>query len=113
MMMRWLTFYILFTKGIFRELERNTYDFLLCFALRFLLYSFPFCTDIAFDFLHWKMEQTEKKFWQAWKNFGQEIFGAFWKPGRLLRILAPNLCIWRKIGGLEDCLRQTFALNEK
>jgi hypothetical protein len=75
-MMKLSTFYILFTKGIFLELERNTYYFLLllCFEIFALLLSFR--TNIAFDFLHallWNVEKTEEKFWQAWrknKNLG-------------------------------------------
>jgi hypothetical protein len=105
-----------FYKGIFRELERNTHDFLICFALRFLPYSFHFCTDVTLDFLHaflWTMKQTEEKFWQAWKTFDRKLFGAFWKPRRFLRIVAANFCVWRKNRRSWKCLRQTFALDEK
>jgi hypothetical protein len=68
-----------FYKGIFQELERNTLDFLLCFALRSLLYSFHFCADITLDFLHiflWAMKQTGKAL-AGLKTFDRKIFGAF------------------------------------
>ncbi len=99
MMMKWLAFYILFTKGIFRELKKSTQrNFCFCFALRFLLLLLCFCTDIAFDFLHsflwgWDKLREEKKreisvslkLW--WKTLALcKNLGASQKSRRFLKI---------------------------
>ncbi len=95
MMMKWLAFYTLFTKGIFRELEKSTQrNFCFCFALRFLLLLLIFCTNFAFDFLHsslWGWDKVRKNFGESeklwWKTLALcKNLGAFWKSRRFSKI---------------------------
>jgi hypothetical protein len=95
-MMRWLAFfYILFTKGIFRELERNTHDFfaLLCFEIfalpLFFLYGYYICISFF-----GKWDKPRKSFGRL-ENFWQKI-----------------LALSENLGGCEKLLRQTFALEK-
>ncbi len=115
-MMRWLAFYILLQKEFSESLGGTHMTFLLCFALRFLLYSFPFCTDITFDFLHiflWKMKQAKEKFWQAWKSFSRKNFLALSENlGASWELLHQTFALDEKIGGFGKSLRQTFALDK-
>jgi hypothetical protein len=79
-----------FYKGISRGLERNTHDFLLCFVLRFLLYSFHFCTDITLDFLHIFSLDNETNWRKVLAGFEKTFDGKF--PALPENLVAPNLC---------------------
>ncbi len=115
MMMRWLAFYMLFTKGIFRELERNTHDFfaLLCFEIFALLLSFFVRTlhlTSCISFFE-KWNKLRKRFGRL-ENFSRkflalsENLGASWELLRQTFALEKNRRTWK-------LLRQTFALDEK